>query len=163
MGTRTIVLALSALLVVIVGCRRDPARVTARRLENLQLLASRDLACPAVAIGLTELEEHLYRASGCNQWADYSIRGRGHRYAGASWQRVVPLAERAQAELGCPAANVAFEPVDARSYRVAGCGRSGVMSLVCGDLDCGWLLSGGAGGGTTVVTGTVVVVPATSP
>lgn len=133
-----LVIALAAL-----GChRRDRTIVDERRLENLGRTASRDLHCPAVGVTIERLDERLYRASGCSGWRDYAIVANGpHRYGGARWQNVIPLAERASVELMCPPDGIGYEGRSPRLYAVAGCGRATQLELRCGPVDCGWVLA----------------------
>ncbi len=136
-------LLLLALALAASGChRRDRTLVDDRRLQNLQRSASRDLNCPAVGVTVERLDERLFRASGCNGWRDYAIVANGpHRYGGARWQDVTPLAERASVELMCPPDGVGYEARSPRLYAVAGCGRATTLELRCGPVDCGWLLA----------------------
>jgi hypothetical protein len=123
------------------GChRRSATHVDARRHQNLERRAARDLSCPGVALTIEQLDERLWRASGCGGWVDYAIIANGrHRRYGARWRVVMPLAQRAMAELGCSPEQIHFEGRSPRRYAVAGCGRALEMELRCGDVDCGWV------------------------
>jgi len=146
MGVVNRTVGLGLLLVVALaaaGChRRDRTIVDDRRLQNLQRTAARDLGCPAVSVEVQRLDERLFRASGCNGWRDYAIVANGpHRYGGARWQNVIPLAERASVELMCPPDGIGYEGRSPRLYAVAGCGRATQLELRCGPVDCGWVLA----------------------
>lgn len=141
MWARLTVAFLVVLSLACVAChRRDRARVDDRRLMNLQRRAARELQCPAVGVEVERLDEHLFRVSGCGGWVDYAIQPRGrHRYGGARWRLVIPLAQRAASELGCPPEQIGFEGRSPRRYAVAGCGRAVELELLCNALDCGWV------------------------
>lgn len=137
--------------------RRDRTHVDDRRLANLERRAARDLGCPAVAVRVERIDERLYRVSGCGGWMDYAIFPRGrHRYGGAGWRVVVPLAQRASAELGCAPDQIRFEGRSPRRYAVAGCSRATEMELACNAIDCGWV----ATSPPALVGQAVVVTPA---
>jgi hypothetical protein len=138
--------------------RRDRTRVDQRRLQNLERRAARDLQCPAVGVTVQRLDEHLFRVTGCGGWVDYAIYARGrHRYGGARWRLVIPLAQRAAGELACAPDQVAFEARSPRLYAASGCGRAVELELRCNELDCGWV----ATAPVQTVQAPVVVAPST--
>ncbi|MFO0714907.1 MAG: hypothetical protein U0353_34015 [Sandaracinus sp.] len=166
MWGRLALTALFALSLVAVGCHRDRTRVDDRRLANLERRAARDLGCPAVAVRVERMDERLFRVSGCGAWMDYAIFARGrHRYGGAGWRRVIPLAERASAELGCAPDQIRFEGRTPRRYAIAGCGHATEMELRCNEIDCGWVATSapGAVGEPVVVTPALTAPAPTTP
>lgn len=169
-------LLLSAFFLVVVGgCRHrgesratastttstaeaNPApRVNGRRLRRLLSIAAGDLSCTADGLAHEQVTDRIYRVRGCNDWRDYAIFGRRHRPA--RWRRVVPIAERAQADFGCPAAQITFTPTSATSYTASGCGSATGYELSCTDTDCGWVGAAPASGSYTASF--VIIVPAT--
>ncbi|UJR87053.1 hypothetical protein [Sandaracinus amylolyticus] len=135
-----------------VGCRRgsDPhtevPRVDARRLRNLHHAASRALACPAAALQARQLTDRVWQVSGCGQVREFAIIGRGHgRYRSARWVAMQTIAERASYEMACPPQSLTIAAPIETERTVAGCGRSASYAVVCGEVDCAWVMSGRAG------------------
>lgn len=159
---------LLVLLGVLGGCRharRDAAGVVpgvnARRMQRLLAIAARDLSCPSAGLSAVPVTERVYRATGCGNWADYALFGRRR---GARWRRVLPIADRVAADLGCPAPSVTFTPLTPTAYSVAGCGRTGAYDLRCTEVDCGWVATSPPTGSPPTSSGSasvVIIVPAT--
>lgn len=171
---RTLVLA-SFFLVVLGGCRHrgasratttstasaapaSPApRVNGRRLRRLLSIAAGDLNCAVDGLAHEQVTDRIYRVRGCNDWRDYAIFGGRHRTA--RWRQVLPIAERAQADFGCPAASITFTPTSATSYTASGCERATGYQLTCTETDCGWVGAAPTSGSYTASF--VIIVPAT--
>lgn len=168
------VLLCAFFLIVVGGCRHrgesgatattattaevDPApQVNGRRLRRLLSIAAGDLNCPTGGLTHEQVTDRIHRVRGCNDWRDYAIFGRRHRPA--RWRRVVPITERAQADFGCPAAQITFAPTSPTSYTASGCGSATGYQLSCNHADCGWVGAAPAGGSYTA--GVVIIVPAT--
>jgi hypothetical protein len=133
-----------ALAVLSGACHaRDPFRLTERRMQNLLHQGSVITGCPAVAMTSERLSDRVFRVSGCGTYADFAAYVRGHgRYSGARWVHVVPVTDRASAQLGCPASAATFTPQGPTRYLVTGCGTAATFDLQCGAVDCGWALTG---------------------
>ncbi|AKF09499.1 hypothetical protein DB32_006648 [Sandaracinus amylolyticus] len=148
-----------------VGCRRrsDPytevPRVDARRLRNLHHVASRALACPAAALQARQLTDRVWQVSGCGHLREFAIIGRGAgRYRGARWVAMQTIAERASSEMACPPQSLTIAAPVETERMVAGCGRSASYAVVCGEVDCAWVMSGRAGAWAEPAAAQVVVV-----
>lgn len=128
-------------------------------MQNLLHQASVATGCPAVAMTSERLSDRVFRVTGCGTYVDYAAytRGRG-RYTSARWRRVVPVTERAAAQLGCPAASATFTPQGPLRYLVTGCGQPATFDLQCGDLDCAWVSSGASAAAVPAPSATVVAV-----
>jgi|GEM_PF-2807591 len=169
---RSVLLA-AFFLIVLGGCRhRGESRATAgastapastaprvngRRLRRLLSIAGGDLNCAVGELTQEQVTDRIYRVRGCNDWRDYAIFGRRHRPA--RWRRVVPIADRAQADFGCPAASITFTPTSATSYTASGCGSATGYQLSCTEEDCGWM--GAAPTSGSYAASFVIIVPAT--
>lgn len=151
-----IVLALAVVLAAlgVAGCvaRRLGARGATsfgrREERQLQQQAERDLRCPARQLVLTPLTERVVQVHGCQQLRDYAYsrpQGRGR----AAWVPLQPVFARAAAELACPAQALAIQAPGPTVRSASGCGRSARYDLVCGALDCAWMMTAhdGAWGG----------------
>jgi hypothetical protein len=132
------------LLATLAGCHRGRAAggvpvLSDRRADRLMMLASGDLACPTAALTTETIGSRVHRVSGCNGWRDYALFGVDRRARAARWQRVIPLPDRASADLACPASAIALTPSSATRYGASGCGRAEVLELQCTEIDCGWV------------------------
>ena len=165
-----LVVALFALLAA--GCgRRDHygyvPRVDARRLRNLHNVASRELACPAAVLQSQALTDRVWQVSGCGQVREFAIMARGRRRAG--WRPLDSVAQRAVTEMACPPHMLSMTASQPLERELVGCGRRATYQVVCGDLDCGWVMSAHSGAWSepapAVAPGTVIVVadPAGTP
>jgi hypothetical protein len=136
--------------------------VDERRLANLQALASREMACPAVTLAITPLDMRVYQVTGCGMVREWAIMGRGRgRYQGAQWRPVVPIGQRASAEMACPPEGLAIAAPLPTERTASGCGRAATYAILCGDLDCAWVMTSHTGAWAGAPEPSVVIVPAT--
>ncbi|AKF08518.1 hypothetical protein DB32_005667 [Sandaracinus amylolyticus] len=152
-----VVLAVIAAL-ALGACVRRGGSATVGRRQQRQLVqqASRELGCDQQALVLTALNERVYQVHGCGQLRDYAW-ALGRR---GGWSPLQPVVLRAAAELGCPAAQLHVDAPAATVRNASGCGRSARYDLVCGGIECAWMMTAqGAGWGAPVAA----VAPAAQP
>lgn len=152
-------LATVALVIAVVGCAAPHARpvsgapaVTARRVENLRVVASRLMACPVDAITTEPLTDQVWQARGCGDTRELAIVDRGSM---ARWEPVTPPNVRASNELACPLDRLVISAPTGAERDVSGCGRAASYQLACSAVQCEWVMTGHSGdwarrGGVTV-------------
>ncbi|AKF09807.1 hypothetical protein DB32_006956 [Sandaracinus amylolyticus] len=154
-------LAALAIASVVAGCSTPstgypPAApvATARRLENLQAVASRHTACPAREIGIRQVSERVFSTMGCGVVREYALV-QGSRYA--EWQPIMPVNMRAANEMVCPLERLVVSAPTENVRQVSGCGRSAQYQLACDVSQCEWAMTtppAGAGATGRVVEAT---------
>jgi hypothetical protein len=130
--------------VLAVGCitprfdvgSRGLDQVGTHELQNLQRVASREISCPVDELYAQPLSDRVWRVTGCNVSAEYSMT-RG-RFGPRRWTQVVPVESRAANELRCPTEGLAVQATGPEARLVSGCGLSAQYELACTSETCGW-------------------------
>ncbi|UJR86744.1 Hypothetical protein I5071_88450 [Sandaracinus amylolyticus] len=123
-----------------------PAPVaTARRLENLQAVASRHTSCPAREIGIRQVSDRVFSTMGCGVVREYALV-QGARYA--EWQPIMPVNMRAANEMVCPLERLVVSAPTENVREVSGCGRSAQYQLACDTSQCEWAMTTPPAGAT---------------
>lgn len=107
--------------------------------------AARDLRCHPRALTLTQIHPHAVQVHGCGQLRDYAFGVERRR----GWSAIEPVHSRASSEMVCPLPELQMEAPSATVRNASGCGRTGRYELVCGALECRWVMTahGGAWAG----------------
>lgn len=156
---RLLALALCAALLASACVRRGGPRGAGRREQRqLQQQASIELQCRREGLVLTPLTERVVQVHGCGQLRDYAWAPLGRR---GRWAPLQPVVLRAATEMGCPPQQLRVEAPSATVRNAAGCGRSARYDLVCGGIECAWMMTaqGTGWGAVAAVGGAPAVAP----
>ncbi|UJR78861.1 hypothetical protein [Sandaracinus amylolyticus] len=144
------------------ACVRRGGSATVGRRQQRQLVqqAARELGCDQGTLVLTALNDRVYQVHGCGQLRDYAW-ALGRR---GGWSPLQPVVLRAAAELGCPASQLRVDAPAATVRNASGCGRSARYDLVCGGIECAWMMTAqGAGWGPQVAAAPAQPMPDAVP
>nr|MDQ3035695.1 hypothetical protein [Myxococcota bacterium] len=122
-------------------------RIGRRQTRQLQQQASRELGCDARTLTITPLSDRVMQVHGCGQLRDYAYATGRRR----GWYAIQPVYMRAGSEMACPVQQLSVQAPTSTVRNATGCGRTARYDLVCGAIECAWMMTahGGAWAGET--------------